>query len=268
MFNLPVEEVCSCARNRARGLKSRIKNVELGAPPTDYEESVNFIEDWWRKSMIAANPEAPDAVERFMRALSFDLRGRVADGFSEKNHISFECHKGGCGSYGGSLAVYVAVAGCNLFLPDGFCPDGDEMIFAPHGVIITGSVFWENPKDEDDFMWHTVVKEVLLNDESCAAIVSSALWLRDYIVSQDDDDDDDDDDVIGNLDLLYKAVAERLRKADLDAGATWRYDDLNEIIQESGSTIPAPDVSLYISTQRVGVTMTDGSEIVIFPHTT
>ena len=138
------------------------------------------------------------------------------------------------------------------------------MIFAPHGVMITRSVFWENSKDEDDFEWHTVVKEALFNKESCVAILSSALWLRDYIVSQDDDDDD----VIGNLDLLYKAVTERLRKADLDEGVTWRNDDLNEIIQESGSTIPAPDVSLYISTQRVSITMTDDSEIVIFPHTT
>lgn len=264
MFNLPVDEVCSCAREKARGLKSRIKDVEPSTLPTNYEGVVDFVEEWWRKSMIAANPETPDAVERFMRALSFDLRGRVADGFSEKNHIWYECHKGCCGSYGGSLAVYVAVAGCNLFLPEGFCPDGDEMIFAPHGVMITGSVFWENCKDEDDFMWHTVVKEVLLNKESCVAILSSALWLRDYIVGQDDDDDGD----IGDLDLLYKAVAERLRKADLDAGVTWRYNDLNEIIQESGSTIPAPDVSLYISTQTVGVTMTDDSKIVIFPHTT
>ena len=264
MFNLPVEEVCSCARNRARELKSKIKNVELSAPPTDYERPVNLIEEWWRESMIAANPETPDAVERFMWALSFDLRERVANGFSEKDHIWYECHKGCCGSYGGLLAVYVAVAGCDLFLPDGFCPDGDEMIFAPHGVMITRSVFWENCEDEDDFMWHTVVKEALLNKESCVAILSSALWLRDYIVSQDDDDDD----VIGNLDLLYKAVAERLRKADLDEGVTWRNDDLNEIIQESGSTISAPDVSLYISTQRVGVTMTDDSKIVIFPYTT
>lgn len=263
MFNLPVEEVCSCAREKAGRLESRIKNVELSTLPTDYERPVGFIEEWWRKSMIAANPETPDAVERFMRALSFDLRGRVADGFSEKNHIWYECHQGCCGSYGGSLAVYAAVAGCNLFLPDGFCPDGDEMIFAPHGVMITRSVLWENCEDEDDFMWHTAVKKVLLNNEPYAAIVSSALWLRDYIVRHDDFDDD-----IGNRDLLYEAVAGRLRKADLNAGVAWRYDDLNEIIQESGLTIPAPDVSLYISTQRVGVTMTDGSEIVIFPHTT
>ena len=266
MFNLPVEKVCSCAREKARGLKSRIKNdVELSAPPTDYERPVNLIEKWWRESMIAANPETPHAVERFMRALSFDLRERVAGGFSEKDHICYECHEGCCGSYGGLLAVYVAVAGRDLFLPDGFFPNGDEMIFAPHGVMITRSVFWENSKDEDDFEWHTVVKEALFNKESCVAILSSALWLRDYIVSQDDDDDDD---VIGNLDLLYKAVTERLRKADLDEGVTWQYDDLNEIIQESGSTISAPDVSLYISTQRVGVTMTDGSEVVIFSYTT
>ena len=268
MFNLPLDEVCVCARKEARRLETKIKNVELSTLPTDYRWPVDFIEEWWRKSMIAVNPETPDVVERFMRALSFDLRRRVADGFSEKNHISYGCHKGCCGSYGGSLAVYAAVAGCDLFLPDGFCPDGDEMIFAPHGVMIARSVFWENPEDEDDFMRHTVVKKVLLKNESCAAIVSSALWLRDYIVSQDDDDDDDDDGYIGNLDSLYETVAGRLRKADLSAGVTWGYDDLNEIIQESGSTIPAPDVSLYISTQRVGVTMTDGSEVVIFSYTT
>ena len=267
MYTIENPDICNRMFETAEELLEQSKNA---SPPAQYARLVDYVTEWWSQRLSEINP-ADDPyiksdIEHFVAALRADLCKTVSsDDFSEEKPFGIYLSTGCCGELDGSLAVYSAAANRNTFnLPDGFEPNGYEMLVTPNAIVIFGAAAYDS--EERGNGYDTVVHDVIYSAYS-PSIAAATLWLCDYVFFYDDDFCDYDrnaDPAKGDTNVLYEVTAKRL-KASLGAGTvTLRSKDFEEIFQQAQISIPVPTVSLHVSAEEAHIATPGGERTIIY----